>query len=147
MIDAPLKLRILDVCNTILYSKDMQQVAAAYEVFFTQYRTMILLSGPAVCLSCVEDVIYKILYEEPVDTTEKYGYKFKYSPFPRFIAMVKDQENMKEKNLTYRRQNKQSTKPFSNLKDYLIIAPTDKEFEEKNTYIKDLLHQCYIKEI
>ena len=55
----PIKERIESVCNTILYSDNIEEVSKAYDIFFTQYRQMIINAQDPINLSCVEDVIIK----------------------------------------------------------------------------------------
>ena len=139
----PIKERIESVCHTILYSNDIEEVSKAYEIFFTQYRQMIINAQDPINLSCVEDVIYKILYDEIGNKLELFG--LKYSPFARFVAMIRDQEHIKL--YTHPSSTKQ-LKPLNKLKNYiLIVAQTEEDFEKKNSYIKNVLHNCYIKEI
>lgn len=138
--------RLKEVCNTILYSNDIEEMANAYEMFFTQYRQMIISASEQVHLSCVEDVIYKILYDETFNKVERYG--LKYSPFARFISMVKEQERIKRIAPAVKKRAESYKYPLANLKNYiLIVAQTEEDFEKKNAFIKDILHQCYIKEI
>ena len=135
--------RLKEVCNTILYSDNIEKVVNAYDMFFTQYRQLIITAQPQAHLSCVEDVIYKIIYDETFNV-EKFG--LKYSPFARFIAMIKEQERLKRLVPAIRRKAESYKYPLANLKNYiLIVAQTEEDFETKNTYIKDILHQCYIK--
>ena len=113
-------------------------------MFFTQYRQLIITAQNQAHLSCVEDVIYKIIYDETFNKVEKFG--LKYSPFARFIAMIKEQERLKRLVPAIRRKAESYKYPLANLKNYiLIVAQTEEDFETKNTYIKDILHQCYIK--
>ena len=69
----------------------------------------------------------------------------KYSTFARFVAMIRDQERMR----TYTHFAKvRSVRPLTKLKNYiLIVAQTEEDFEKKNSYIKNVLHNCFIKEI
>lgn len=139
-----IKQRLTEVCNTILYSNEIGEVVNAYDAFFTQYRQMIVTAQDQAHLSCVEDVIYKILYDETFNKVEKFG--LKYSPFARFIAMIKEQERIKRIAPAVRKKAESYKYPLANLKHYvLVIAQTEEEFEKKNTYIKDILHQCYVK--
>ena len=141
-----IKGRLKEVCNTILYSEDIEKVVNAYDMFFTQYRQMIVSAQNQAHLSCVEDVIYKIIYDETFNKVEKFG--LKYSPFARFIAMIKEQERLKGIVPAIRKKAESYKYPLANLKNYiLIVAQTEEDFEKKNSYIKDILHQCYIKEI
>lgn len=146
-----IKERLEDVCNVILYSSDIAEVTKAYDIFFTQYRQMIIGARDPANLSCVEDVIYKILYDEIGNKLEQFG--LKYSPFARFVAMVRDQEHLKKykPNLAsyiLNKKNEVNIHPLTNLKNYIfIVAQTEEDFEKKNQYIKNILHQCYVKEI
>ena len=136
--------RLKEVCNTILYSDNIEKVVNAYDMFFTQYRQLIITAQNQAHLSCVEDVIYKIIYDENFNKVEKFG--LKYSPFARFIAMIKEQERLKRLVPAIKRKAESYKYPLANLKNYiLIVAQTEEDFETKNTYIKDILHQCYIK--
>ena len=139
----PIKERIESVCNTILYSDNVEEVSKAYDIFFTQYRQMIINAQDPINLSCVEDVIYKILYDEIENKLETCLPK--YSTFARFVAMIRDQERMR----TYAHFAKvRSVRPLTKLKNYiLIVAQTEEDFEKKNSYIKNVLHNCFIKEI
>ena len=135
--------RLKEVCNTILYSDNIEKVVNAYDMFFTQYRQLIITAQPQAHLSCVDPVIYQIISHQPFNV-EKFG--LKYSPFARFIAMIKEQERLKRLVPAIRRKAESYKYPLANLKNYiLIVAQTEEDFETKNTYIKDLLHQCYIK--
>lgn len=139
-----IKERLIEVCNTILYSNEISEVVSAYDIFFTQYRQMIVSGSEQVHLSCVEDVIYKILYDETFNKVEKFG--LKYSPFARFISMIKEQERIKRIAPAVKKRAASYKYPLANLKNYiLIVAQTEEEFEKKNTYLKDILHQCYVK--
>ena len=141
-----IKSRLKEVCNTILYSDDIEKVVNAYDMFFTQYRQLIITAQNQAHLSCVEDVIYKIIYDETFNEVEKFG--LKYSPFARFIAMIKEQERLKRLVPTIKRKAESYKYPLANLKNYILIAAqTEEDFEKKNTYIKDILHQCYIKSV
>ena len=141
-----IKSRLKEVCNTILYSDNIEKVVNAYDMFFTQYRQLIITAQNQAHLSCVEDVIYKIIYDETFNKVEKFG--LKYSPFARFIAMIKEQERVKRLVPAIRRKAESYKYPLANLKNYiLIVAQTEEDFETKNTYIKDILHQCYIKSV
>ena len=136
--------RLKEVCNTILYSDNIEKVVNAYDMFFTQYRQLIITAQNQAHLSCVEDVIYKIIYDATFNKVEKFG--LKYSPFARFIAMIKEQERLKRLVPAIKRKAESYKYPLANLKNYiLIVAQTEEDFETKNTYIKDILHQCYIK--
>ena len=141
-----IKNRLTEVCNTILYSNNMQDVVNAYEKFFTQYRALIISASEQVHLSCVEEVIYKIIYDETCNKVEKFG--LKYSPFARFISMIREQERMKKMSKKLADKAASYKYPLANLKNYiLIVASTVEDFEKKNKYIKDILHQTYIKEL
>ena len=136
--------RLKEVCNTILYSDNIEKVVNAYDMFFTQYRQLIITAQNQAHLSCVEDVIYKIIYDETFNKVEKF--RLKYSPFARFIAMIKEQERLKRLVPAIKRKAESYKYPLANLKNYILIAAqTEEDFETKNTYIKDILHQCYIK--
>ena len=60
--------------------------------------------------------------------------------------MIKEQERLKRLVPAIKRKAESYKYPLANLKNYILIAAqTEEDFETKNTYIKDILHQCYIK--
>ena len=83
------KLELIEVCNTILYSTDERLVAAAYNVLFTTYKYSLQMPNKFMALSCVEDVILKILQDKFNENNySMHGNKF--SPFTRLMSIMSE---------------------------------------------------------
>ena len=82
-------LGFLGICNTILYSHDEERVAFAYNELFSTYRAYLKRGASWISVSCLEEVIYKILNDSiTTDAFEMHGEKF--SPFTKLIALVRE---------------------------------------------------------
>lgn len=134
-----------NICMTILYSDNQKEVALAYDLFFNSYKESIINASKVILLSCVEDVIFKILESTAESTEDVTGDK--YSPYSRLIALAKKQETINKKNirLIYRKQ--ESTFQISNLSKMLMFADTssDDDLDLKNKYLRNAFHKNYIK--
>jgi len=137
--------RLMNICYTILYSKDSKDVAKAYNMFFTQYKQMIMTNADAARISCVEDVILKVVDEGLNKDLSLLG---KNDPFLNFLVLVRDQERYSSTVGRSRKWTPEYIKkyPLAKLKNYILLAAsTTEDYEAKREYIKKILHQCYTK--
>lgn len=137
-----------DICMTILYSDNQKEVALAYDLFFNSFKDSIIKASKTILLSCVEDVIFKILESSAESAEDMTGDK--YSPYSRLVALAKRQEtinkNDKQLYLMYRKQLA-GVYQISNLSKMLMFAniSSDDDLDLKNKYLRNAFHKNYIK--
>lgn len=135
------RMRFIEVCNIILHSNDERKIQNAYNIIFTEYRKAIIEGDFCVAVSVFEDVILKILNDADNDLYEKYGVQN--SPFLRFIAMIKEQEERMKPPHNLPPYNPYSRVQISfriKLKAYLLMFIDGHKDKIKNNYIRRLIH-------
>lgn len=136
-----MRMRFIEICNTILTSDNQQLVNKLYDVLFTEYRNYILESHPIIKLSCFEEVIVKILNDEEKNLYENHGISS--SPFVRFLALIKESEmKSASKHHSYRKANLPETSKI-NPKSYLFMFVAGHNDKIKNQTIRRLIHQYF----
>lgn len=134
-----------DVCNTILYSENQKEINLAYDIFFTWYKESLIQLNYIVKLSCVEDVLFKIL-ESSAKSEEQLSGK-KYSPYSRLVSLAGQQANQQKRTAKILKYSKSSlTYQISDLSKVLMFADvsTDEELNFKNKYLQSIFHKKYI---
>ena len=86
----------MDTCNTILYSDNEVAVQKAYNNLFNAYKFAIVRGDAELQLSCLEDVVNKILQQE-INKDNSYYHGEQYPAFVKLLAMIAMQN--KEKGL------------------------------------------------
>ena len=84
----------MDMCNTILYSDNEVAVQKAYNNLFNAYKFAIVRGDAELQLSCLEDVVNKILQQE-INKDNSYYHGEQYPAFVKLLAMIAMQNKEK----------------------------------------------------
>lgn len=138
-----MRMQIIEICNDILYSNDAQKIARGYDKLFGEYRHMFLHGMDAVLVSCVEEVIIKMMKGN--DDMVYHNHGAKYSPAQKFMAIVREQLKMYS-TMTY------SGKPlgeiavkankYKSLTTYLLVYLSYCDRVTDDPYIRETLKKC-----
>lgn len=136
-----------DICMTILYSDNQKEVALAYDLLFNSFKDSIIKTSNVILLSCIEDVIFKILESTAESTEDVTGNK--YSPYSRLVALAKKQEAINKNDIRLRLVYGKPERTFqiSNLSKMLMFADisSNDDLDLKNKYLRNAFHKNYIK--
>jgi hypothetical protein len=133
--------RFIELCYIILYSNDERKIQHAYDIIFREYRMSIINGDFCVAVSVFEEVILKILNDADNNLYEKYGVQN--SPFLRFVALIKEQEERFKSSNYSHPYNPYSRVQMSfriKLKSYLLMFIDGHKDKIKNNYIRRLIH-------
>jgi hypothetical protein len=137
-----MRMRFIEICNTILTSDNQQLVNKLYDILFTEYRMYIIESHPIIKVSCFEEVIVKLLNDEEKNLYEDHGIST--SPFMRYLALIKESEmKQRAKHHSYRTMSNGSEISKINPKSYLFMFVAGHNDKIKNQTIRRLIHQYF----
>lgn len=138
-----MRMQIIEICNDILYSNNEQKIARGYDRLFGEYRHMFLHGMDAVLVSCIEEVIVKMMKDN--DEMAYHNHGVKYSPVQKFMALVREQLKMYS-TMTYSgkllgeialKKNR-----YKSLTTYLLIYLSYCDKITDDPYIRETLKKC-----
>ena len=137
-----LRRKFISLCCSILYSDDQYIINTSYNMLFELFKTYIIYSKEPVCVSCFEEVIFKILKDENEGKYENWKKLTgdKYSPFIKFITLLRDQMNATNKPQDPRYP---VAKVNLDLYDLLLMYDYEHSDEDHSYFMKLILNRTY----
>lgn len=137
----------ISICNTILYSKNEEHIAYAYNELFTTYRAYLKWGASGTSKSCFEEVVYKILNDcIKTDAFELHGEKF--APFTKLIALAREATTVPKYSTLnfFAGQNKKDNKPkctYFDLNKCVLYYIKEHDDEIKDEQLKFFLKKNF----